>query len=623
MDAVQEVKDRLSIEDLVGHYVDLKRSGASLKGLCPFHQEKTPSFYVTPARGTYHCFGCGRGGDAFSFLMELEKMSFPDALKQLASQAGVRLPEREARQPSLSGRLFEANAAAQLFFENAMNGAPGERARRYLVGRQFDTGAIEMFGLGYSPDGRDLLYRHLRSEGFEDRILLAAGLIFQDEIGEPARDRFRGRLMFPIRDRAGKIVGFGGRALGDAQPKYLNSPQTEIFDKSGVLFGIHRAQDAVRTAGKAILVEGYLDAVRAHVGGYPNTVASLGTAVTVQQLTILSRLAETAIVALDPDPAGMAAAARTSLTALAELTGIRGRSTGAAAALDLRIARLPGGGGDPDQLIREQPDQWEQVLADSVPALDFYFTQTMASLDRASAGWRQEAIDRLLPLVQQFGSSAGWQAMWVQRLASETGIDPRTLQRTLPSNRSSPSRRRGPSQSDAARSVVTDTTARALTWDPVEEGEHALLALLFQLVLLPNGAVTLLQSWTAGQQEHRSLMDALFEWQPTGSYDYEMFRGSLPAELIAEADDLHAKNVPLPQEGKVSLAVAFHLARIQYFRLEAELKRATQVLGDVAVEDKAGALASVANLMKRRQDVEQDLERLSRQIGQSTGSAHD
>src|SRR5947209_15702706 len=326
VDPVEEIKSRLPIEDLVGRYVDLKRSGASFKGLCPFHQEKTPSFYVNPARGSYHCFGCGKGGDLFSFLMETEHLQFREALEQLAEQTNVQLPDREQARPSLKGKLFEVNEAAARFFADQLQTGAGKRALAYLTERHFGQDAIRLFGLGYAPDSREALLTHLCAAGHDERILLSAGLVLQDDVAGRLRDRFRGRLMFPIRDASGRISGFGGRILGDSQPKYLNSPQTEIFDKSGVLYGVNLAADALRKEKRAVLVEGYLDAVRAHIAGFSWTVASLGPAVTPAQLTTLSRLAPVVILALDPDPAGQAAAARTAIAALAEVTRSRGRA---------------------------------------------------------------------------------------------------------------------------------------------------------------------------------------------------------------------------------------------------------------------------------------------------------
>jgi DNA primase len=603
VDAVEEIKGRLSIEDVVGPYVELKRSGSSLKGLCPFHQEKTPSFYVRPSHGTFHCFGCGRGGDQFSFLMEMEHLGFPDALKRLAEQAGVTLPEREARKPSLKGRLHEVNDAAQDFFAEALQGNEGRIVRDYLESRRFGEDAVGLFGLGYAPRGREMLVPHLRSRGFDDRLILAAGLALQEEIGGRLRDRFRGRLMFPIRDASGKISGFGGRILGEGQPKYLNSPQTEIFDKSAVLFGIELAADSIRQTRRAVLVEGYLDAVRAHLGGYMNTVASLGTAVTVQQLTSLARMTDAVILALDPDSAGQNAAARTAITALMEVTRARGRAPGAAGAVDLRIARLPEGHGDPDELIRDEPQLWEKAIEASKPAFDFFFEQTMTSLDRSAEGWRQEAIDRLLPLIQQFSDSAGWQAEWVQRLAAETGIDPGALQRSIPR----PARPRGRQQPLRGSEVASRVTSQALVTDPVVEIERGLLALLLQVLVIPREATAALDGVRLERPELQTILEALRGWQ---NYEYELLRDRLPDEVRELADSLRARRTPLPPEGKTSLAVRLILARLQQARLQRQLRSAIETLKEMPSEDQLAATDNLGGLYQRIRETDGEVREL-------------
>lgn len=620
MDPVEEIKGRLAIEDLVGRYVDLKRSGASYKGLCPFHNEKTPSFYVSPSRGSYHCFGCGNGGDVFSFVMEAERLTFPEALKQLAGQTGVDLPERETAQPSLKGRLYEANETAATFFADTLGSAAGERARAYLAERGFGATAAELFSLGYTPEGRERLVQHLHAAGFDDRILLAAGLALQDDVGGKARDRFRGRLMFPIRDRSGRVTGFGGRTLGDVQPKYLNSPQTEIFDKSATLFAIHLAQDAIRQSGQAVVVEGYLDAIRAHTAGFLDTVASLGTAITTQQLIALSRLTDRVILALDPDAAGQAAAARTSITALAELRRTR---TSGAGNFELRIARLPADHGDPDELIRDHADLWQESIASAIPAFDFYFEQSMRALDRSSDAWRQEAIDRLLPVIQQFAGAAGWQAVWLERLAHETGIDPRALQRSLGGGAAPAQRRPVRSKDDGQRSVVSGTTARALGSDPLALIERALVGLLLQLIIIPDEAATLLRDVSLHHPGHRALLSHLLAWQDNRNYDYEMFRETLPDDLQRQADELRTLDVPLPDDGKISVAVASHLARLRRFQLEVQLSRATDLLPELAAEDRPPAVANLAELMRQRYQVERELDQLSQRALQSISHAPD
>jgi DNA primase len=615
VDPVEEIKSRLPIEELVGRYVDLKRSGASYKGLCPFHQEKTPSFYVTPARGSYHCYGCGKGGDVFSFLMETERLQFREALERLAAQTNVALPDREQARPSLKGKLFEINEAAARFFTQQLATPAGKRAREYLAGRKFGQDSIQLFGLGYAPESREALLTALRGAGYDDRIQLSAGLVLQDDVAGRLRDRFRGRLMFPIRDASGRISGFGGRILDDGQPKYLNSPQTEIFDKSSVLYGVHLAAEAMRKAGRAVLVEGYLDAVRAHLGGFPGTVASLGTAVTPAQLTALSRLAPSVILALDPDPAGQAAAARTALSALAEVTRSRGRAEGQAGAVDLRIAVLPADAGDPDELIRDDPARWQEVLDASIPAFDFYYDRTMSALDRSGDTWRQEAIDRLLPPIQRFSESAGWQSTWIEKLARDTGIDPRALQRSMPAG--GRPHRRASATRPAPPADVAATTSRGLTADPALTVEEALLALLLRLVLVPPEALSELDGLNLERPEHQTILDAVIAWTASGNYEYEMLRETIPQQIRDLADALHARAIPLPDESKIGVGIALHVARIERFRTLAQLARAGQTLGDVEPDGRAGAVEAVGRLTAGLNELERRLESLSKRFQQA------
>lgn len=612
MDAPEEIKSRLSIEEVVQRYVDLKRSGSSYKGLCPFHGEKTASFYVTPSRGMYKCFGCGKSGDIFTFVEEIERVDFTEALRRLAEQAGVQLPDRTDRTPSLKKRLHEANAAAAQFFVEVLGSSQGGRAGAYLSERGFEAASYSPFALGYAPAERDALYERLHTAGYEDRLLVSAGLIFQDDANQKPRDRFRARLMFPIRDGSGRVLGFGGRTLGDEQPKYLNSPQTEVFDKSSVLYGIQLASAGIRESKVAVLVEGYLDAIRAYSSGFTNVVASLGTSVTVAQLSALSRMTNTVILALDPDPAGQAAAARTAIAALAELTRTRGRQAGEAGAVELRIATLPEGLGDPDQLIRTDPEAWRAALDDSVPAFDFFFEVTIRSLDRSQENWRQSAIDRLLPLIRQFSSSAGWQAGWLERLSRETGVDPSMLQRSVSGQ---PQRARQARQPEAVpNQAIAETTSRGLTADSVDIVERALVSLLLKLVVVPKHAAEELRSVQLRRPEYRELLGALLSWSQKGNYDFDMFSEKLPEPLSRLARELHSDPSPLPPNDKLSVAIGFHLARARLLSLREEQKTVQSVLGEMEQEDRGAAVSSMAELLRETFEVERNLERLGQEM---------
>jgi DNA primase len=419
-DAVAEVRDRTEIVDLVSSYVQLKKTGRSWKGLCPFHQEKTPSFVVFPESGNFHCFGCGRGGDIFTFYMGVERVEFREALQELARRAGVELGSAPSVPPEVDAhrnRLIELNELAADFYANVLqNTGPGGAGRQVLEQRGVSPEIAERFRLGFAPDG-DALARYLNQRGVDPPMAVEAGLLMERESGG-YRDRFRNRLLFPIRTREGRTVGFGGRALGDAIPKYLNSPQSPIFDKSALLFGLDLAQEAVREADQVVIVEGYMDAIAAHQFGYANAVAAMGTAVTEQQIGLVKRLSRNIVLALDADAAGQGATIR-SLEMLpsaldGELTPVgveRNPARPDAGAMILwqkrfktkiSIVQLPAG-KDPDELIRRDPASWPAVLASALPFLDFYVNAALATVDLNDAPAKSAAVRKLIPLLEAAG----------------------------------------------------------------------------------------------------------------------------------------------------------------------------------------------------------------------------
>ena len=288
------VKQQADIVRVVGEYVQLKKAGQNFRGLCPFHSEKSPSFNVHPTRQIYHCFGCGKGGDVFSFVMEMEKCEFPDAIRIVAEKCGITIPRPKERSPEerkenqQRAALVEMHREAQTFFVKQLTGTlEGKAARAYLEDRGLDKDSIERFGIGYAPSGGDLLMRHLRAK-YKENLLAESGLISRDTSGR-LFDRFRRRITFPIANESSKIVAFGCRALGDDMPKYLNSPETPIYSKSNVLYHMDRAKDALRRQDFAILVEGYMDAIAVARAGISNVVASCGTSLAEPQIKLLSR----------------------------------------------------------------------------------------------------------------------------------------------------------------------------------------------------------------------------------------------------------------------------------------------------------------------------------------------
>ncbi|MCB9945001.1 MAG: DNA primase [Geminicoccaceae bacterium] len=341
---LEAFKARLSLADIVGRHVRLTRRGREYTGLCPFHKEKSPSFSVVEDKGFYHCFGCGAHGDVIRFVMEIEGLEFPEALARLADMTGIEPPRRRVDKAERTAPgLAEANAAAMRFFEERLHSSQGRGALAYLERRQVGHEVRERFRLGYAPPGRHDLKGWLHEQGFAESLAVEAGLLIRPDDGGTAYDRFRERLVFPIEDMRGRIVGFGGRALADQRAKYLNSPETPLFHKGTLLFGLPLASRAAKEAGRIVLVEGYMDVVAMSEAGIAETVAPLGTAVTEEQLRLLWRYADEPVVCLDGDKAGFAAALRAARRALPVMQG--GQS--------LRFALLPEG-DDPDTFIRSR-----------------------------------------------------------------------------------------------------------------------------------------------------------------------------------------------------------------------------------------------------------------------------
>jgi DNA primase len=429
-ETLQAIRERTSLVDVVSGYVALKRAGRNHVGLCPFHGEKTPSFTVNEERGLFHCFGCGAGGTVFHFIMRIEGLSFVDAVEQLAKRAGVALPERRDDDPAaaLREQILGANAEAARFFQEALRSKAATGAGHYLTKRGVRADTAERFGLGFAPPGGAALANWLRGR-VSQGVGLQAGLLAQRADGS-AYDRFRGRVMFPIRDRRGCVIAFGGRTLGDDQPKYLNSPETPVFHKGENLYGLSEARDAIRSADRVILVEGYLDALAMVQGGFPYTVATLGTALTVQQLRLLRPLGGDELevfFCFDGDAAGRKAAVR-AFGVCAE-SGVWGRAV-----------FLPEG-ADPDDFVRSRGAAAVEALLASAPSvLDFYFDQVLppgAPLPR-----RMHAAEEVRQILARVTDDVQ-RGVLVHRAAIRLGVDEDVLRRAQPVRRARPSEATG------------------------------------------------------------------------------------------------------------------------------------------------------------------------------------
>lgn len=421
----ERVKQQADIVRVVGEYVQLKKAGQNFRGLCPFHSEKTPSFNVHPTRQIYHCFGCGKGGDVFNFVMEMERCEFPDALKIVAEKCGISLPKPKERSPEQRKEnqqravLVEMHREAQSYFVKQLEGTlEGKAARAYLEDRGLDKDVIARFGIGYAPSGGDLLLRHLKIK-YPEKLLIESGLISRDQSGR-LFDRFRRRITFPISNESGKIVAFGARALGDDQPKYLNSPETPIYSKSNVLYHLDRAKDALRRQDFAILVEGYMDAIAVARAGFANVVASCGTALAESQIKLLGRFTKRVIVNYDPDVAGQAATER-SLSALLEQD------------FEVRVLALPATGdkkADPDLFIREKgTDAYQKQLREAPPYVDYLISRAR-QMDLSTGEGKLRAVNFLLPYVQKIPNRI-LRSEWATRISQQLRLEEPVLRAAL------------------------------------------------------------------------------------------------------------------------------------------------------------------------------------------------
>ncbi len=396
-----EVKSKLAVVDVVGDTVSLKKAGTTYKGLCPFHGEKTPSFVVTPHRETWHCFGCGLGGDIFSFVMQRDSVTFPEALRTLAQRAGVEIDERTKREDARQARLRQVLDSAIAFYHAVLTSSKaGSTALTYLHDRGVTDETIATYQLGWAPGGWDQMARTLAAKrDVRSEELVEVGLASPRQGGRGGvYDRFRSRVTFPIRDQNGHAVGLGGRLLEGDGPKYLNSPATPLFDKSRTLYLIDKAKGPIRKSGQAVIVEGYTDALMAHQAGFDNVVASLGTALTPGQVALLTRYATRIVLAYDVDAAGEKAG-QLGVTALAGLISQLQSDTSGVKLEDVRVARLPDG-QDPDEVVRADPAIWEAAIATAKPLVEYLIDHHAERFDLKTSSGRIGFVEAVMPAIR-------------------------------------------------------------------------------------------------------------------------------------------------------------------------------------------------------------------------------
>ena len=435
MSEIDEVKQRVDIVELIGRYVELKRAGTTYKGLCPFHNERTPSFVVFPQSGTWRCFGaCGIGGDGFTFLMRRENLEFREALQQLAAEVGVKLEAEPDQNQHQRTRQYEINeVAAGYFYEILRHHPAAAQARAYLEQRGINAEIIDRFRLGFALDQWSALRDFLSEKGWSLEEQLGAGLAKQHEERQSIYDAFRGRVMIPIRDRQGRTIGFGGRVMGDGQPKYLNTAETALFHKSSVIFGLDMAREPIRQADKVVIVEGYMDVIAAHQHGFTNVVACMGTSLTSDQLQQLHRFTSNFVLALDADAAGQQATIRGLNQARQSLQRVQKptvTSTGQVRLTEriganLSIVSMPAG-LDPDDVIRRTPDQWQTLVDKAQPLVDFYLRFVATQYDLQSAQGKGQAVAELAPLIAELDDEIERQH-YIPQLSRQVQIDELTI----------------------------------------------------------------------------------------------------------------------------------------------------------------------------------------------------
>ena len=572
LDALTE---RCDIVEVVSRYVPLTKKGGNLFGLCPFHNEKTPSFSVSPDKQIYHCFGCGKGGGVVSFVMEMENLSFPEAVRSLAEQAGMTMPEEDGdeEQPRLRKRLLALNREAARWFHGNLWSPGGEKAAAYLERRQIRKKTAVNFGLGYAPDSWDALLRAMEEKGFSQAELIGAGLAVRGRQAGAAYDKFRDRLMFPVLDVRGEVLGFSGRALEEGQePKYLNSPETPVFSKRRSLFGIHLAKNSKR--GSILLVEGNVDVVTLHQAGFDNAVAAMGTALTTQQTRLISRYAKEIVLCYDNDPAGKKATER-ALDILKD------------SEFTVRVLQLPDrivdGKAvkvDADDFIRLRgPEAFEQLLRGSGGGMEYRLMELNTRFDLGSDEGRVEYLRAAGELIAALQSPVE-REVWSRRAAEPAGVSAEAMIREVEQTRKK--RVRGAKQQyerASARPVSqAQPQARSLRYENIVSAraeEGVLRALLRDPALL--------EACPLEEEEFSSpflgrLYGALRRRQREGlTLSAAALLSGLPAEEAAQLTQI-LQGEEAPGSGEAALGDCVRVVHSEYVKRSGDLRAIAELM---------------------------------------------
>jgi DNA primase len=615
MSVTDEVKQRIDLVELISRYTPLRRSGGTYKGLCPFHNERTPSFIVFPNSGTWRCFGaCGVGGDVFSFVMRKENLDFREALEKLAREVGIDLETAEDHtSANQRTHLYEINETAAHYFTELLRHHPAAAtARDYLDRRGVDTATIERFRLGFALEQWSGLRDYLSERGFGLEQQLLAGLVKRNEERDSIYDAFRNRVMIPIRDRQSRVIGFGGRVLDKSEPKYLNTSDTPLFHKSRVIYGLEHAQQAIRSADQVVIVEGYMDVIAAHQHGFANVVACMGTSLTADQLQQLQRYTHNFVLALDADAAGQQATIRGLNQARQALGRVqKPRVTAGGIQMEERlganlfICAMPAG-QDPDDVVRQDAALWRRLVAEAQPLVDFYFEVIGRQVDLTSVQGKGQAVAELAPLIAELQDEIE-QKHYVDRLSRWVRIDEQTIwdrvravarsgrlaadrsgRKRAPLQLGVNSHRQPPTQTnepvDGPRVAPPDTSPPLVDAQRLVYGreEYLLAALLHEpdlLVWLAGAVATLeiepMSATDLHSVENQEIFRSLKQFMASDEqWDVELFQETITPHLHSRLAELMVYGAQLPPRNESELRedLVRTLIRLRIERLSAESK---------------------------------------------------
>ncbi len=527
MDETELIKQKINIVDLISEYLPLKKSGVNFKASCPFHSEKTPSFVVSPERQIWHCFGCGKGGDLFTFLMEKEGMEFKESLEFLAKKAGVTLKQTQSKK-DFKGRLFEVNLKSREFFHYLLTKHPlGKKALEYLKNRGLNETSIEQFSLGYAPNSWESLTRFLLKRGFTTSEIVTSGVGVASKSG--GYDRFRGRIIFPLTDATDKVRGFSGRVLYQGEPKYINTPQTHLFDKSNFLFGLNLAKAEIRNKKEAVLVEGEMDVILSHQAGFKNVVACKGTALTEGQIEMLKKYTENLSLCFDMDLAGDSASRRG--IEMAEKKG-----------MNIKVIQLTGG-KDAAEAVKEDSAVWQKALEEAVPIYDYYLASTAKRYDIKKIADLRKVGEELMPIWAKIADDLV-RERYIQKLAALIKTDEGVLRQAVEKVRKSSG------QTYNTRDTYKQALHPKTPTDTIvgvrgrrELLEEYLIALLLHspadLIFVPSFPETLFLKETFRQIYVLLVLYLDSISFKSKSFSINEFSANLPKELVAEIDTLY------------------------------------------------------------------------------------